>query len=71
MTLVVRERELVGSYGSEPDEVAEVIGLLADGSLKLPRLIGDTIALEDVREGVQRVHDGRTGGSRIIVDLEA
>jgi threonine dehydrogenase-like Zn-dependent dehydrogenase len=71
MTLVVRERQLVGAYGSEPGEVAEVIDLLASGRLKLPRLIGDTIALEDVREGVERVHAGRTGGSRIIVDIGA
>jgi threonine dehydrogenase-like Zn-dependent dehydrogenase len=71
MTFVTRERQVLGSYGSEPEEVAEVIGLLADGRLALPRLIGDVIALEDVRDGVQRVHEGRTGGSRIVVDVEA
>ncbi|HEY4096136.1 MAG TPA: zinc-binding dehydrogenase [Baekduia sp.] len=71
MTFVVRERSLVGAYGSEPSEVAEVIDLMSTGKLKLPRLIGDTIKLEDIREGVERVHAGRTGGSRIIVDIEA
>jgi threonine dehydrogenase-like Zn-dependent dehydrogenase len=71
MTLVLRERELVGAYASEPHEVAEVIDLLADGRLVLPRLIGDTIPLEAVREGLDRVHAGQTGGSRIVIDLEA
>jgi len=71
VTLVVRERELVGSYGNEPDEVREVVRLLADGSLRLPRVVGDVIPLADVAEGLQRVYRGDTGGSRIVVDITA
>jgi threonine dehydrogenase-like Zn-dependent dehydrogenase len=71
MTFVVRERSLLGSYGNEPGEVAEVIALMADGSLSLPHVIGDVIPLADVRAGLDRVAEGRTGGSRIVVDITA
>lgn len=68
---VILERELVGSYGNEPDEVREVIAMMADGRLELPRVIGDVIPLESVREGLERVHSGDTGGSRIVLDITA
>lgn len=71
MGFVLRERELVGSYGSEPGEVREVLRMLGAGELRLPRAIGDVIALEDVAEGVARVARGETGGSRIVVDIAA
>jgi 2-desacetyl-2-hydroxyethyl bacteriochlorophyllide A dehydrogenase len=71
ITFVMRERELVGSYGNEPEDVVEVLELLASGKLVLPRVVGDVIPLADVPAGVQRVHEGRTGGSRIVVDVTA
>ncbi|MGE0068018.1 MAG: zinc-binding dehydrogenase [Solirubrobacterales bacterium] len=69
MTFVLRERELVGSYGAEPKEVVEVVRLLASGELQLPRVVGDVIPLDDVAAGVARVARGETGGSRIVVDI--
>src|SRR4051794_6918214 len=71
VTLVTRERALLGSYGSELAEVAEAIAMLGDGRLALPHAVGDVIALEDVAEGVRRVAEGRTGGGRLVVDLSA
>ena len=70
MTFVLREREVVGSYGSEPHEVETVLRMLADGSLVLPHVVGDVIPLTDVLDGLTRVQAGRTGGSRIVVDVE-
>jgi D-arabinose 1-dehydrogenase-like Zn-dependent alcohol dehydrogenase len=69
MTFVLRERELVGSYGAEPEEVREVVRLMGEGALHLPRVVGDVIPLDDVAEGVARVARGETGGSRIVVDI--
>lgn len=69
MTFVLREREVVGSYGSEPHEVATCLELMASGRLALPRVVGDVIGLADVLDGLERVRDGRTGGSRIVVDV--
>ena len=69
MTFVLREREVVGSYGSEPSEVATCLELLASGKLVLPRVVGDIIGLDDVAEGLGRVQRGETGGSRIVVDV--
>lgn len=69
MSLVVRERDVVGSYGAEPEEVRTVVKMLADGSLSLPRVVGDVIPLEDVNEGLRRVQAGDTGGSRIVLDI--
>lgn len=68
---VILERELVGAYGNEPGEVREVIAMMADGRLELPRVIGDVIPLEGVRQGLERVHRGDTGGSRIVLDITA
>lgn len=69
MTFVLREREVVGSYGSEPHEVATCLDLMASGKLVLPRVVGDTIPLSDVLSGLSRVQSGDTGGSRIVVDV--
>jgi D-arabinose 1-dehydrogenase-like Zn-dependent alcohol dehydrogenase len=69
MTFVLRERELVGSYGAEPEEVREIVAAMGAGDLKLPRVVGDVIPLKDVLSGVERVHRGDTGGSRIVVDI--
>ena len=69
MTFVLREREVVGSYGSEPAEVATCLDLMASGRLVLPHVVGDVIGLDEVMEGMHRVHRGDTGGSRIVVDL--
>lgn len=71
MTFVLREREMVGSYGAEPEEVVEVVRLMASGELHLPRVVGDVIPLDDVAAGVARVARGETGGSRIVVDITA
>jgi D-arabinose 1-dehydrogenase-like Zn-dependent alcohol dehydrogenase len=69
MTMVVRERSLVGSYGNEPEEVVEVLDLMASGRLVLPHVVGDVIAMTDAWQGLQRVHAGDTGGSRIVLDI--
>jgi len=71
ITFVMRERELLGSYGNEPEEVGAVLDLMAGGTLHLPHVIGDVIPLDQVADGVRRVHEGRTGGSRIVVDIAA
>jgi len=71
MTFVLRERSVAGSYGSEPHEVATCLDLMARGALVLPRVVGDVIPLSDVLDGLARVRDGRTGGSRIVVDVTA
>jgi D-arabinose 1-dehydrogenase-like Zn-dependent alcohol dehydrogenase len=73
MTFVLRERELVGSYGAEPEEVREIVAAMGEGELtkKLPKVVGDVIPLDDVLSGVKRVQSGDTGGSRIVVDIAA
>ncbi len=71
MTFVLREREMVGSYGADRSEVEAVIELMSTGRLALPRVVGDVIGIEDVAEGVARVARGDTGGSRIVVDVRA
>jgi threonine dehydrogenase-like Zn-dependent dehydrogenase len=71
MTFVLREREMVGSYGADRSEVETVMGMMADGTLVLPKVVGDVIGIEDVAEGVARVARGETGGSRIVVDVRA
>jgi threonine dehydrogenase-like Zn-dependent dehydrogenase len=71
MTFVLREREMVGSYGADRGEVETVIEMMATGRLVLPKVVGDVIPIHDVAEGVARVARGETGGSRIVVDVRA
>ena len=71
MTFVLREREVLGSYGAEPEEVRDVLDLMATGRLHLPRVVGDVIPLGAIVEGMQRVQAGETGGSRIVIDVPA
>jgi threonine dehydrogenase-like Zn-dependent dehydrogenase len=65
----LRERELVGSYGSEPDDLREVLDLVQSGRLQLPRLVGDVIPLAEILDGMRRVEAGDTGGSRIVIAI--
>lgn len=69
ISFVPQERELVGSWGSEPGEIRHVLGLLASGELRLPRIVGDVIGLDEVPAGLDRLARGQIAGSRIVVDL--
>jgi threonine dehydrogenase-like Zn-dependent dehydrogenase len=71
MTFVLREREMVGSYGNTLGEIRTVLDMMGSGELVLPKVVGDVIPIEDVAEGVARVARGDTGGSRIVVDVRA
>jgi D-arabinose 1-dehydrogenase-like Zn-dependent alcohol dehydrogenase len=68
MSLVLREREILGSYGSEPEEVREVLRLLGAGELEIPGLVGETIGLDEVLAGVERVAAGQADG-RLVVSI--
>lgn len=59
-----RELEIVGSRNGTRDELAEVLGLLADGTLR-PR-IDSIIALEEVNDALARMGRGVTNG-RIVI----
>jgi D-arabinose 1-dehydrogenase-like Zn-dependent alcohol dehydrogenase len=67
-TFAMREREIVGSYGSSRDELAEVLAMLASGALALPAAVGAIVPLDDIVDAVRLVRDGATGGARIVVD---
>ena len=60
-----------GKRYSDFSDVRRSIELLASGELVLPKVVGDVIPLSEVRNGLDRVHTGDTGGSRIVVDITA
>ena len=62
-------REVVGSYGSSIEELAEVLGLLATGALSLPMAVGTIVPLDQIVEAMEQVREGDTGGGRIVVDV--
>ena len=72
MTFVLREREMVGSYGADRSEVEDRDRAHVHRS---PRPAAGSSATSsrssDVNEGVARVARGDTGGSRIVVDVRA
>jgi threonine dehydrogenase-like Zn-dependent dehydrogenase len=70
-SFVGREREVVGSLGPEPEELVEVLEMMADGRLVLPDLVSESVPLEGVMDALRRVAAGKTGGSRVVVDLAA
>jgi D-arabinose 1-dehydrogenase-like Zn-dependent alcohol dehydrogenase len=66
MGFVLGERELVGSYGAEPDEIATVIDQLGRGELQIPGLVGDEVALADVPMALERLARGEAGGRLVV-----
>lgn len=66
---VMGEREIVGSYGSSVEELAEVLALLATGALSLPMAVGTIVSLDQIVEAMEQVRHGDTGGGRIVVDV--
>ncbi len=68
VSFAMREREVVGSYGSSTEELGEVLALLASGALSLPAAVGAVVPLEEIVDAVALVRDGDTGGGRIVVD---
>jgi D-arabinose 1-dehydrogenase-like Zn-dependent alcohol dehydrogenase len=68
---VLHERELVGSWGSEPDEIRHVLGLMATRELRLPRIVGEVIGLDEVPAALERLARGDNVGPRVVVDVAA
>jgi threonine dehydrogenase-like Zn-dependent dehydrogenase len=69
ITFVPQERELVASWGSEPEDIETALRLLASGDLRIPGLVGAHIGLDEVPERLVELAAGTSTGSRTVVDL--
>jgi L-iditol 2-dehydrogenase len=54
-----RELTVVGAYGSKPRQNGMALALLAAGRIHAPALLGLTVPLERIAEGLQTAADGR------------
>ena len=63
--LMYYELEVVGSLGCGGGEYGEIVGLVADGRLRLDPIVSGTLPLEDINEGLDRLRAGE--GVRWVV----
>ena len=60
-------QRILGHYGSEPAHVVELVNLIRHGRLDLSRSISGVVSLEDVGEGIRRLHERDGNPIRILV----
>lgn len=58
-SVMLRDRELLGSFGGLKDDLEAVLALVADGTLELDYT---EIGFEEVNDGLVRLHDGDVTG---------
>jgi L-iditol 2-dehydrogenase len=61
-----RELSLMGAYGSRPAHNREALGLIASGRIPVAKLVGRSLPLDRVQEGIETVE----GGSVLKVVIE-
>lgn len=64
---VRREAALLGSYGFTVSETAELVGLAASGRLDLADSVSLTLPLEEVNQGLDRLHQKTGDPVRIVI----
>jgi len=66
-TLVSRELRLLGSFGCTAGELAELVGLVADGRLDLTGSVSGVFGPERFAEALAETRDKRAGSVRVVV----
>lgn len=64
--VVLRELQLIGSYGLQPHRYTDMLSLITTGRLAPARLIGRRITLEDACEALPRMDSFQEVGAAII-----
>lgn len=71
VTLAAEERTVKGSYvGSciPPRDIPHFVGMFKQGSLPVNQLLSDTIALEEINEGFDKLQNGDV--ARLVIKME-
>lgn len=64
--IVFTEREFVGSFGMQPNRFDEIFQMMQTGKLEPSKIIGETIALEDVPDTLESMSEFDTIGFPVI-----
>ncbi|WLE00815.1 zinc-dependent alcohol dehydrogenase family protein (plasmid) [Agrobacterium leguminum] len=65
--VVLRELEIIGSYGLQPFRYADMLAMITTGKLHPDKLIGRTISLEEAANALPRLDSSQDVGA-VIVD---
>ena len=64
--VVLRELEIIGSYGLQPFRYADMLAMITTGKLHPDKLIGRTISLEEAANALPRLDSSQDVGAVII-----
>ena len=61
-TIVMDEREFVGSFGMPPHEYEEIFSMMEQGKIEPGRIVSETVSLDDVPDVIASMDDYDTVG---------
>ena len=67
--MVFTERDFVASFGMQPNRFAEIFEMMGSDKLDPSKIIGDTVALDDVPEVLESMSDFDTIGFPVITEF--
>jgi 2-desacetyl-2-hydroxyethyl bacteriochlorophyllide A dehydrogenase len=68
MSFIAREQSVIGSFGMDKRDIADLFDLVARGRLDLSRSVTQTYALADVNEALGRLARKDTGIVRLVIE---
>ncbi|HEX6019997.1 MAG TPA: zinc-binding dehydrogenase [Burkholderiaceae bacterium] len=68
VSFIVREQSVIGSFGMDKRDIADLFDLVARGRLDLSRSVTQTYALEEINEALGRLARKDTGIVRLVVE---
>jgi threonine dehydrogenase-like Zn-dependent dehydrogenase len=70
MVFNLLRKQALGHLGYRTEDIGTLVDLVAAGRLDLSRSISDVVSLEDVGEGIRRLHERDGNPIRILVKPE-
>ena len=64
-----RELSIIGSFGMQAARYPEMLGMVESGALSPGRLVGETVALEDVSDVLSSMGGYETVGMPVITSF--
>lgn len=63
----LRQQQLIGHYGSEPEHIAELVALARRGRLELSRSVSQVLPLRDAARGVELLQRREVSAIRLVL----
>jgi propanol-preferring alcohol dehydrogenase len=64
--VTMKQLDLLGSLGGMPEDTVEVLKFIESGELNIAT---EVISFEDIAEGLERLHQGKAAGKRLVASI--